>query len=232
MKTTEQPIGAAVDWTPPSPPARTPIKGQYVTLEPIDGDRHGKDLWDAKGDDPALWTYLFDDPFDDFPAFQDWLVRCGKPDDPLCFAIVYNADGKAKGMGSYMRIVPVHGVIEIGSIWFGPVIQRRRESTEAIYLLARHVFEELGYRRLEWKCDSLNAPSRRAAKRFGFSYEGLFRQAIVYKNRNRDTTWYGMIDAEWPEIRAAFDTWLDPANFDADGNQKAPLATRRDFGTD
>lgn len=232
MSATDQAIGAAVDWTPATPPGRTPIPGQYVTLEPIDADRHGEELWEAKGDDPALWTYLFDDPFDDFASFREWLVRCGQPDDPLCFAIVDNADGKAKGMASYMRIVPVHGVIEIGSIWFGPVIQRRRESTDAIYQLARHVFEELGYRRLEWKCDSLNAPSRRAAKRFGFSYEGLFRQAIVYKNRNRDTTWYGMIDADWPEIRAAFDAWLDPSNFDADGNQIAPLAARRDFGTD
>jgi len=231
MSATNQPIGAAIEWKPARAPSRTPIPGQYVTLEPIDADRHGADLWDAKGDDPTLWTYLFNDPFGNFGPFRDWLIKCGQPDDPLCFAIVDNADGKAKGMASYMRIVPVHGVIEIGSIWFGPVIQRRRESTEAIYLLARQVFEELGYRRLEWKCDSLNAPSRRAAKRFGFSYEGVFRQAIVYKNRNRDTAWYGMIDAEWQEIRAAFDTWLDPSNFDADGNQKIPLAARRDFGT-
>ena len=232
MSVKEQPVGINVDWTPAIAPGRASIPGRFVTLEPIDAERHDKALWDAKGDDPALWTYLFDNPFDDFLSFQDWLKKCAQPDDPLCFAIIDNEAGAAKGMASYMRIVPNHGVIEIGSIWFGPTIQRRREATEAIYLLARHVFEELGYRRLEWKCDSLNAPSRRAAKRFGFSYEGLFRQAIVYKNRNRDTTWYGMIDSDWPEIRTAFDAWLNPANFDVDGNQKTPLAARRDFGTD
>ena len=229
---TDQPVGAAVDWTPAVAPNRSPISGNYVTLEPLDADRHGDSLWQAKGDDPALWTYLFDDPFENSTLFEAWLRKCAKPDDPLCLAIIDNTDGKAKGMASYMRIVPVHGVIEIGSIWFGPEIQRSRQATEVIYVLARHVFEELGYRRLEWKCDSLNAPSRRAAKRFGFSYEGLFRQAVVYKNRNRDTTWYGMTDGDWPEIRAAFDAWLDPANFNSDGEQKSPLAARRDFGTD
>lgn len=227
MTATDQPVGQPLDWTPVQPPDRTPIPGRYVTLEPLDPDRHGEDLWSAKGDDPALWTYLFNDPHKDFASFRAWLVDCQKPDDPLCFAIVDNADGRAKGMASYMRIAPEHGVIEIGSIWFGPEIQRTRLATEAIYLLARHVFEELGYRRLEWKCDSLNAPSRRAALRFGFSYEGLFRQAIVYKGRNRDTTWFSMLDGEWPEIRAAFDAWLDPANFDADGCQKEPLKAQR-----
>ena len=227
MNQTEQPVGAPVDWTPVTPPGRTPIPGNYATLEPIDPDRHCEALWQAKGDDPALWTYLFDDPFDGFDPFQDWLRKCSMPDDPFCLAIIDNADGKAKGMASYMRIVPVHGVIEIGSIWFGPAIQRSRQATEAIYLLARHVFDGLGYRRLEWKCDALNAPSRRAAARFGFSYEGLFRQAIVYKNRNRDTAWYSMLDHEWPEIRAAFDAWLAPENFGPDGAQKAPLKARR-----
>jgi RimJ/RimL family protein N-acetyltransferase len=230
MTATEQPVGQPLDWTPATPPDRTPIPGRYVTLEPLDPDRHGADLWAAKGDDPALWTYLFNEPHEDFASFKAWLIECQKPDDPLCFVIVDNADGRAKGMASYMRIVPEHGVIEIGSIWFGPEIQRSRQATEAIYLLARHVFEALGYRRLEWKCDSLNAPSRRAANRFGFSYEGLFRQAIVYKGRNRDTAWFSMLDGEWPEIRAAFDAWLDPANFDADGRQKEPLRARREAG--
>ncbi len=225
---TDQPVGAPLDWTPAVAPDRTPISGTTVTLEPIDADRHGESLWQAKGDDPALWTYLSDDPFEGFAPFETWLRKCGEPDDPLCFAIVDRADGKAKGMASYMRIVPVHGVIEIGSIWFGPKIQRSRQATESIYLLARHVFEELGYRRLEWKCDSLNAPSRRAADRFGFTYEGLFRQAIVYKNRNRDTAWFSMLDHEWPEIRAAFDAWLAPENFSPDRAQKTALAARRE----
>ena len=230
MRETKQPVGATIEWKPVESPGRHPIPGRYVTLEPIEAGQHGASLWKAKGEDSTLWTYLSDDPCGSFEEFQRWLARSGRPDDPLCFAIVDNADGEAKGMASYMRIQPAHGVIEIGSIWFGPGIQRRRESTEAIYLLARQVFEELGYRRLEWKCDSLNAASRRAAKRFGFSYEGLFRQAIVYKNRNRDTAWYGMIDTEWPETRGAFDRWLDPDNFTPEGDQKSPLTARRDFG--
>lgn len=220
-----------MDWTPARSPRRTPLAGTYVTVEPVDSGRHAESLWEAKGTDPDLWTYLSNEPFRDSGAFRSWVHACSQPDDPLCFAIVDHEDGRAKGMASYLRIEPAQGVIEVGSIWIGPDIQRTRQATEAIYLLAREVFEELGYRRLEWKCDSLNAPSLRAAIRFGFTYEGLFRQAVVYKNRNRDTAWFSLLDHEWPETRVAFDTWLAPENFDSDGRQRAPLAARREQAT-
>jgi RimJ/RimL family protein N-acetyltransferase len=228
MTDATQSVGPSIDWQPVAPPARTPIAGAYVTLEPIDPVGHAESLYAVKGDDPALWTYMPAGPFSDFATFQSWLEDCKKPDDPLCFALVDKTDGKAKGMASFMRITPDHGVIETGAIWFGPEIQRTRIATEAIYLQARHAFEELGYRRFEWKCDHFNAPSRRAAARFGFTYEGIFRQHVVYKGRSRDTAWFAMMDHEWPEIRAAFDAWLAPENFDGDGNQKTPLQARRD----
>ncbi|NKB56672.1 MAG: GNAT family N-acetyltransferase [Alphaproteobacteria bacterium] len=227
MLETVQPVGAPLDWQPVSPPDRSPLPGTSVILEPIDPDRHAESLFAAKGDDPSLWTYTHNDPFDEFAKFQAYLRKCEAPDDPLCFAIIDRADNRAKGMASYLRIVPANGVIEIGSIWFGPELQRTRQATEAIYLLARHVFDTLGYRRLEWKCDSLNAPSRRAAERFGFTFEGEFRQFAVYKGRNRDAAWFSMLDSEWPEVRAAFDAWLAPDNFDAVGHQKTPLNARR-----
>jgi RimJ/RimL family protein N-acetyltransferase len=223
MPEQDLPVGPTLDWAPVPPPDRTPMRGAYAALEAIDPAAHGKSLYDAMSDDPALWTYRSDGPFADYATFEAMLKKSAAPDDPLCFAIIDRADGRAKGMASYLRIAPAIGVIEIGSIWFGPALQRTRAATEAIYLLARHAFDELGYRRLEWKCDALNAASRRAAKRFGFTYEGEFRQHVVYKGRNRDTAWFAMLDGEWPEIRAAFERWLDPGNFDAAGRQKTPL---------
>jgi len=227
MTKTNQPVGFSLDWTSAQAPDRTAIPGTYVTLEPISAAKHAKSLFAAKGEDPTLWTYTLIAPTDDFETFQGWLEKCEAPDDPLCFAVIDKADNRAKGMACYLRITPANGVIEIGSIWFGPEIQRTRQATEAIYLLARHVFDDLGYRRLEWKCVSLNAPSRRAAERFGFTFEGEFQQFAVYKGRNRDTAWFAMLDHEWPEIKAAFDAWLAPQNFDASGIQKAALQARR-----
>ena len=231
MSQTQQPVGPPVDWSPATPPRRAPIDGRYTSLEPLDPERHADALWRSQANDPELWTYSSSGPFTDLTSFRTWLSACAEPQDPLCFAIVDRVDGEAKGMASYLRVVPEHGVIEVGAIWFGAPLQRTRQATEAIYLMAREAFEALGYRRLEWKCDSLNAPSRRAAVRFGFDYEGLFRQAIVYKGRNRDTAWYAMLDADWPALRAAFDAWLTPENFDPDGTQRTPLATPRETAT-
>ena len=161
-------------------------------------------------------------------AFTEWLTERARSDDPLFYAVVDHASGQARGMASFMRMAPEHGVIEIGHIWFAPILQRTRQATEAIYLLSRHAFDDLAYRRLEWKCDSLNEPSRRAAERFGFVYEGVFRKHMVVKDRNRDTAWYAMTDSEWPLRRAAFEAWLAPENFDAEGRQRRSLSKVRD----
>jgi RimJ/RimL family protein N-acetyltransferase len=157
---------------------------------------------------------------------RDAIARWREPDDPLHFTIADAADGRPLGMASYMRIAPADGVIEIGRIWFTPALQRSAAATEAIHLLARRAFDELGYRRLEWKCDALNAPSRRAAERFGFTFEGVFRKHMIYKGRSRDTAWYAIVDDDWPAISAGFRAWLDPANFDARGEQRTRLAER------
>lgn len=198
-----------------------------MRLEPVDPARHARDLFEASRDADDIWTYLAYGPFDSLAAFTSWLEARSASRDPLFFAVVDRAAHAARGMASYLRMEPDHGVIEIGHIWFAPPLQRTRQATEAIFLLARHAFDDLGYRRLEWKCDSLNAPSRRAAERFGFTYEGIFRQQMVIKDRNRDTAWFSIIDAEWPSRRAAFEQWLAPANFDSDGKQRRSLAEVR-----
>ncbi len=223
-------LGPLLDWKKPPPPARIALAGRSVRLEPLDPARHGADLYRAShgpGVDPKLWLYLTNGPFANEAAFMAWLDAAAKTADPLFFAVVDPKTGRAVGMMSYMRITPDHGSIEIGNIWFGPAAQRTPISTEATYLLARHVFDELGYRRLEWKCNALNMPSREAALRFGFAYEGLFRRHFVIKNRSRDTTWFAMVVDDWPVIKAAFETWLDPANFDAAGKQRRKLAAIR-----
>ncbi|HET6521535.1 MAG TPA: GNAT family protein [Geminicoccaceae bacterium] len=221
-------MGPKVDWRGPArTPERRPIEGDSVRLEPLDPERHGRALYEAShgaGSDPHLWRYLFVGPFPDEAAFRAWLDGCARSEDPLFFAIVDRATGRPSGMASFMRITPGMGVIEIGNIWFAAAIQRTRQATEAIYLMARHAFEELGYRRFEWKCDALNARSRRAALRFGFTFEGIFRQHMVVKGRNRDTAWYAIVDGEWPAIKASFERWLAPENFDAEGRQRVPLA--------
>jgi RimJ/RimL family protein N-acetyltransferase len=216
----------------PSPPRRHPpaaaperavIAGARVRLEPVDPDRHAADLHAASLGDPRLWDHLPYGPFADVAALREHLARQAASEDPLFFAVVDAATGRAVGIVSYLRIEPAHGVIEIGHIWFGGPLQRTPAATETIYLLARQAFDALGNRRLEWKCDAANARSRRAAERFGFTFEGVFRQHQIVKGRNRDTAWYAMLDGEWPALRAAFEAWLSRENFDADGGQRRTL---------
>ena len=166
---------------------------------------------------------MSNDPLSDEAAFTDMLSKRQVQRDPWFYAFINSTTGKPVGMGAFMRFDRFNGVIEIGHIWFSPALQKTREATEVIYLMMRHAFDDLGDRRLEWKCDSLNAPSRRAAERFGFTYEGIFRQHLVYKGRNRDTAWFSMLDSEWPRVKAGFDAWLADSNFDASGQQKAKL---------
>jgi RimJ/RimL family protein N-acetyltransferase len=227
MTETPLPIGAAIAWSPVKAPEKRPLDGRTVRLEPVDPAPHADDLFAGSVGTPTLWTYMGYGPFADLASFRSWLEGCARETDPLFYAIVDRADGRAVGMASYLRITPAMGVIEIGHIWFAPVIQKTRQATEAIFLLMRHVFDDLGYRRLEWKCDALNAGSRRAAARFGFAYEGIFRQHMIYKGRNRDTAWFAMTDGDWPAIRAGFERFLDPGNFAASGVQRQPLAVRR-----
>ena len=216
-----------LSWHPARPPERQPLDGETVTLEPLDPDRHGKDLFAAAQDADATWHYLPYGPFASKDDFMRWLRAHAATPDPLAFAIVDLESGAARGIATYMSIVPDHGVIEIGHIWLSPSLQRTRQATEAIYVMSRHAFDVLGNRRLEWKCDAANAASRRAAERFGFAYEGVFRQHRVVKGRNRDTAWYSITDAEWPARRAAFEAWLAPSNFDAAGHQRRSLAEIR-----
>jgi len=220
-----QPIGPALpDWTPPPFPAREPLEGRYVRLEPID-ERFARDLHDANGHDTdgGGWTYLPYGPFASEDAYRRWMADTCFGADPLFHVIVDRASGRAVGLAAFMRIEPRSGVIEVGHVHFSPLLQRARGATEAMYLMMKRAFD-LGYRRYEWKCDALNAPSRAAAQRLGFSYEGLFRQAVVYKNRSRDTAWYAVIDREWPALARAFERWLDPANFDEAGRQRTRLS--------
>jgi RimJ/RimL family protein N-acetyltransferase len=216
-------LGPAIDHSPARLPRRLSITGRYVTLDPLDPAAHGDHLWDGTSKHDDLWRYLFEGPFSDRTAFQAHLAKKAASDDPLFFAIVENAARRAVGYASFMRIDPVHAVIEVGSILYTPGLQRTAGATEAMYLMARQVFEDLGYRRYEWKCNALNLPSRRAAVRLGFTFEGTFRQHMVVKGRNRDTAWYSMLDTEWPARKAAFDRWLDPANFDGQGKQRKAL---------
>jgi RimJ/RimL family protein N-acetyltransferase len=202
------------------------MQGAHVTLAPLDAQAHGDALWAATHgpSNDGLWTYLFEGPFADRGAFDAHLQKKAASDDPLCFAILDRRPGRALGYASYMRIEPAHRVIEVGSILYTPALQRTPAATEAMYLMARHVFEDLGYRRYEWKCNALNEPSRRAAMRLGFKFEGIFRRHMIVKGRNRDTAWYSMLDSEWPARRAAFERWLSPSNFDESGAQKRSLA--------
>jgi RimJ/RimL family protein N-acetyltransferase len=224
----DQPVGLPVALLPSGrAPGREPLLGTYVRLQPVEVAAHAESLYrlsHARPEDAILWTYLAYGPFADQGAFERWLAERARSDDPLFFAIVEQASGQASGMASYLNIVPANGCIEIGHIWFAPVLQKTRAATEAIFLMMRHVFDDLGYRRLEWKCDALNAASRRAARRFGFTYEGTFRQHMVVKGRNRDTAWFAMLDREWPAIRSAFERWLAPGNFDGAGRQRTALA--------
>jgi RimJ/RimL family protein N-acetyltransferase len=205
------------------------MTGRYCRLEAVSVQRHEKDLFSAymQAPDGRDWTYLVSDRPASAPDFTAYLAKLEKSEDPLHFAIVDSATNRAIGTAALMRIEPTHGVIEVGSITFSPLLKKTRAATESMYLMMRRAFDELGYRRYEWKCDSLNAPSRSAALRYGFTFEGIFRQAIVYKGRSRDTAWFSITDTEWPRIRAAFEAWLAPDNFTADGRQKRSLSDLR-----
>jgi RimJ/RimL family protein N-acetyltransferase len=224
----DQPVGAPMaDWHGCAHPRGAVMQGRLCRVEPIDADRHAPDLFAAfcEDRDARNWTYLPYGPFASEQAFYEWIEATCLGDDPCFFSVIDLSSGKAVGVASYLRIEPAIGVIEVGHIHFSPLMQGRPISTEAMYLMMRQVFDEFGYRRYEWKCDSLNQPSCAAANRLGFLFEGIFRQATMYKGRNRDTAWYSILDREWPAARGAFEKWLNPANFDAAGRQRQRLST-------
>jgi len=212
-------------WTPRPRPTGTTIEGRWCRLEKLDPARHGDSLFEASfaAGVEDRFRYLFEPPPRNRAEFDAWMLRATGGEDPLFYAVVDSSTGRAEGRQALMRITPEHGVIEIGSILWGPRIARTRIATEALFLFARHSFDTLGYRRFEWKCDALNEPSRNAALRFGFAFEGIFRQHMVVKGRNRDTAWFAITDADWPRIAAGMERWLAPENFDGDGKQRLPL---------
>lgn len=226
----EQPIGTPLaGWTARPLPPHTPLTGRYCRLEPLDTARHADALFEAfsQAPDDRVWTYMVEGPFAGIAAHRAYIERIAAKRDPLQYAVIDSRTDRPVGTLALMRITPDHGVVEVGAVTFSPLLQRTPASTEAQFLLMKHVFEDLGYRRYEWKCDSLNAPSRQTAQRLGFQFEGIFRQAVVYKARSRDTAWFSIIDADWPLLRAAFEQWLSPDNFDAQGRQRASLAVLR-----
>ncbi|MEH3146873.1 MAG: GNAT family N-acetyltransferase [Methylobacterium frigidaeris] len=211
---TSLPVGELVETGPAPRPERTTLAGALVTVAPLDPAEHGEALAEAvtgPGTE-ALWQYMAAGPFRDRASFLDYLTGCAASTDPLFFAILDNAGGRALGLASLMRIDPANRVIEVGNILYAPALQRRPGATEAMALLAAYVFDTLGYRRYEWKCNALNAPSRRAAPRLGFRFEGVFRQAMIVKGRNRDTAWFSLLDREWPQVAGAYRRWLAPEN--------------------
>ena len=216
-------------WRGAPRPQRTVLDGRYARLEPLSIERHEAQLF-ASALEPgaeARFAYLFDAPPADARAFRTWMETAVSTDDPLFFAVIDRATGRAEGRQALMRIDAPHGVIEVGHILWGPAIARTRVATEALFLMADHVFTDLGYRRLEWKCHHRNEPSRHAAARFGFTFEGIFRQHMVAKGQNRDTVWFSIVDSEWPALRSAYQQWLAPDNFDAQGQQKRRLEELR-----
>ena len=221
-----QPIGFPLPgWSPPPQPSRDPMEGRFCRLEPLNPDRHTAALFSANtaDGDGRSWTYLAYGPFPTLESYREWITATCLGDDPLFFAIIDLADGQPAGIASYLRITPNAGSIEVGHIHYAPRLQRKPAATEAMYLMMRQAFET-GYRRYEWKCDALNAASRAAAQRLGFSFEGIFRQASVYKGRSRDTAWHSVIEGEWPALRSAFEAWLSPTNFDGQGRQHTRLS--------
>jgi RimJ/RimL family protein N-acetyltransferase len=220
-----QPVGPALaGWKVPSWPAREPMSGRFTRLRPLDIESDAAELFSelAVDKEGRTWTYLPYGPFQDFEAFREWLMNYCLSKDPLFYTITEIASGKPLGLAAYLRINPADGVIEVGHLIFSARMQRTPIATEAMYLMMKRAFE-MGYRRYEWKCDSLNAKSRAAAERLGFRYEGMFRQDRVYKGRSRDTTWFSVIDPEWPALEERFVRWLDPGNFDEAGKQRKAL---------
>ncbi|TCL08841.1 RimJ/RimL family protein N-acetyltransferase [Shimia isoporae] len=222
--TDARPIGFAVpDWTPPSAPKGAVLEGDHARLEPLSAQRHAALLFRAYQADDAVWDYLPYGPFHSAAAYHRWVHEAEAETDPFFYAIFDKAKGIYTGVASYLRIAPEAGSIEVGNINFAPVMQGTPVATETMFLMMKWAFES-GYRRYEWKCDALNKPSRRAAQRLGLSYEGIFRQATVYKGRNRDTAWFAAIDKEWPALKEAFELWLSPRNFDEAGQQREKLS--------
>ncbi|TXR46950.1 GNAT family N-acetyltransferase [Phyllobacterium endophyticum] len=209
------------DWTPRPLPAREPLEGRYVRLEPISSAMHTDGLYEASSvaDAGDRFRFLFENPAQDRQEFAAWVKKLEASSDPMFFAVIDKASGKVAGRQALMRIDPAFGVIEIGHVYWGPLISRRPAATESQFLFMQYAFDGLGYRRYEWKCNNANEPSKRAAERFGFKFEGIFRQHMVQKGLNRDTAWYSVIDGEWPALKTAYQAWLSPDNFDADGKQ-------------
>ena len=222
MTAASPPVGPAVDSTPAQMPGAVTLKGRFGAAERLDAAKHGPDLWAAMRGHDHIWAYLPPGPFADAVPFFAHIAECERNKERIFYAVVDNG-GRAVGILSLMEIRPAMRVVEVGNIVYAPALQRTPLATEAQYLIARYAFETLGYRRYEWKCNALNAPSRRAAERFGFTYEGIFRQHMIVKGRSRDTAWFAMLDTEWPARKAAFDRWLAPENFDRDGKQKTKL---------
>jgi RimJ/RimL family protein N-acetyltransferase len=219
-------VGVTVDfskWTPRERPRRETMEGRLVRLEPLSAARHGDSLYAVTEGEADRFRYLFEPPPADRAAMQPWLDKAEASADPLWFTIIDKANDDIVGRQAFMRIDPAFGVIEIGSILWSGQMARTPLATEALYMFAKHAFDDLGYRRFEWKCDNRNEPSKRAALRFGFSHEGVFRQHMIVKGQNRDTAWFSMLDTEWPIIGQAFAEWLNTKNFDADGRQKTRL---------
>ncbi|GGE25157.1 acetyltransferase GCN5 [Aureimonas endophytica] len=216
-------------WTPRPLPGTTAIAGRFVTAEPITDARRFDELFEAYAADRdgALWRWLPYGPFASREAFHVFAEKTYRGADPLFHALIPAETGRAAGVAALMRLDAANGVAEVGHIALSPALQRRPAATEAQYLLMRRVFDELGYRRYEWKCNDRNEPSKRAAERLGFSFEGLFRQHLVVKGENRDTAWFSIIDSEWPELKAAFEAWLVPENFDGEGRQRRSLGEIR-----
>ena len=220
----ERPLGVAVtNWRPPPRPEGLVLQGTYAALEPLDPERHAAVLFRAFEGADEVWDYMPVGPFASAATFHRWMRDAVVGSDPMCLAITNRETGAVEGFCSLLNILPASGSIEVGFIAYAPALQRTRAATEAQFLLMRWAFET-GYRRYEWKCDALNAPSMRAAKRLGFTYEGTFRQATIYKGRNRDTAWFSIIDTEWPALAARFDRWLSAKNFDDDGRQRVRLS--------
>jgi RimJ/RimL family protein N-acetyltransferase len=219
----DRPVGHVVDATPAERPGPVTLRGRFCRLEKLDSDRHADGLWQVLKGHENVWDYLAAGPFTDGRAFAAWLEERAIALDPYAYAVADYASGQPLGIVTLMEIRPAMRVVEMGSIVYSPALQRTPAATEAQYLVADYVLGKLGYRRYEWKCNALNAPSMRAAERLGFTYEGTFRQHMIVKGRNRDTAWFSITDGEWPERKAAFEAWLAPENFSEDGMQRASL---------
>lgn len=232
MADSELPLGPETHPKPAKRPERAALHGRLVDLVPLDPRAHGSSLFELTcgPDNEHLWAYLLRGPFATRGEFDAYMEQLSASENPFCLAVVERRSGKAVGWATYMRIEPAHRVVEVGNIMFPSPLRRTAAATETIYLMARNAFEGLGYRRFEWKCNALNAPSRRAALRFGFTYEGVFRQHMVVKGRSRDTAWFSMLDSEWPKRKEAFEKWLQPSNFDEEGRQKTSLSAINGVG--